>query len=377
MTITEPRIDVVSEPLTYREDVLHSFFADLARTNLRRTEPGFDAAAGRLDRHRAEMDVEKRLNPRASLGFGGEFSPPLWVIDKFATPARAGRVIADLVQNMYLPAGVHEVHVPVLTTGATETVQGVDGVPASETDQITGDVAGNKTVVTIAGDVDAAQQLFDLTPMPGYDGLVYTDLNRAYNEALERQLTAGTGTNGQLTGVAVITGRQSDVAGSGVSVTQATGVPQIKPLIGQAMAAVGNNRKLPVTQLIMAPRRWAWIASDVSEIAQTQIWPLPGYQTVGEGQLGPIDAQPFAGLPTYQSAACMSGAITATDVAIVLRYTDMYLYESDPYFVTMENPLSGTLEVRLQLRKYVSFPIVRPAGICCVTALPAPTAFGA
>jgi hypothetical protein len=73
----------------------------------------------------------------------------------------------------------------------------------------------------------------------------------------------------------------------------------------------------------------------------------------------------------------MSGAATASDVAIVLRWTDMLLYESAPKFMISENPLSGTLRVRLQMHRYVAFPILRPGGIAVVTALPAPTAFGA
>lgn len=364
----------MTEQLTYNEQTTDSFFVDLARSRRQGDPNGFDAR-NRLTQHRKEMDVENRTNPRAALGTGGEFTPPLWVIDKFATPARAGRVIADLVPNVHLPKGVQQVNIPVVSTGAGAGVQSIDGATATETDQVTADVAGNKNVVTVSGNIDASQQLFDQTPAPGYDGIAYLDLNRAYNEQLERQLTSGSGINGQLTGVTLITGRQTDISGSSTSVVQATGVATLKPLVGQAMAIVGNNRKVPVDNLVLAPRRWAWIATDVSEIAQTQIRPLPGYPTVGDDQ--PVGAQVFAGLPTYQSASCMTGAATAVDTIIAFRSTDMYLYESDPYFVTMENPLSGTLEIRLQLRKYVAFPIVRPAGIACVINLPAPTAFGA
>lgn len=374
MTATDVRVN--SEPLTYREDVGDSFFHDFAVAQLRKTDRNAAGARARLERHQLEMEVEKRANPRSALGFGGEFDPPMWAIDKFATAARAGRVIADLVPNLVLPFGYDSVHVPVFSTGAADGIQTDDNTTAASTDEVTGDVP-NTSVVTVAGNVDASQQILDRVPPPGYDGIVYTDLMRGYNQSLEQQLTFGTGLAGQLTGVTQVTGRQTDVDGSGTSATQATGVPTLKILIGRAMASVGNGRKLPVDNLIMAIRRWAWIATDVSEIAQTQLWPLPGFPSVGTEQETPVGAQVFAGLPTYQSGSCMSGAATASDVIVALRSTDMLLYESSPKFVVMENPLSGTLRVRLQMRRYVAFPIRRAAGIACVTGIPAPTNFGA
>lgn len=379
ITETEQRaaeLRVRSEPLTYREDVRESFFRDYAVVQLRKTDPTAAAARTRLERHQREMDVELRTNPRTALGLGGEFTPPLWAIDKFATAARAGRVISDLVPNMYLPAGVSSINIPVESTSASATIQADQGTAASTVDQVTANTSGS-TIATIAGNVDASQQLFDRAPDPGYDAIVLVDLTRSYHANLEKQLTFGTGINGQLTGVTQVSGRQSDVSGGSTSVVQATGVATLKPLIGQAMAAVGNNRLLPVDNLVLAPRRWAWIVSDVSEVPQTQSWPLPGFPSVGADQSVTTLPMAFSGLPAYQSAACMSGAITATDVAVVFRSSDMLLYESDPYFIAMENPLSGTMRVRLQLHRYVAFPILRPAGICCVTALPAPTAFGA
>lgn len=370
-------ISVKREPLTYEPHTQVSFFQDLATAQLRPGEA--DQARARLAAHRHELEVERRVNPRAVLGQGGEFDPPLWAITQFATAARSGRVIADLVRNLELPAGVNSVHVPLLTTSANAAVQSADGTQAPSVDQVTADVAGNTRVTTIAGDVDVSQQLFDWVPTPGYDGIVYVDLMRTYNQTLEQQLTFGTGLAGQQTGVTQITGRQTDISGSGVSVTQATGVPQIKPLIGQAMAVIGNNRKLQADNMVLAPRRWAWIVSDVSEVPIVQTIPFDwdAFPMVGADQAVKTTAMGIAGLPAWQSGACMSGAATATDVAVVFRSTDMLLYESTPKFATMPNPLSGTLSIRLQLRKYVAFPILRPGGICCVTALPAPTAFGA
>lgn len=365
-------VQVKSEPTTYNPFTRDSFFRDLALTSLRPGEPDAAGARDRLARH----EVEQRTNLRVVAGTGGEFAPPLWVIEQFATIARAGRVIADLVPNFELPAGVSEIHIPTITTGASAQIQPQNGAATSDTDMVTADVP-NTTVATIAGDEDVTQQLFDRTPAPGLDAIVYTALSRAYNESLEQELTFGTSATGRLTGITQVTGRQTDVSGSSVSVTQATGVPQIKPLVGQAMAAIGNNRKIPADSLVLAPRRWAWIASDVSEVPVVQTWPLAGSPSVGQEPSGPIAAMSISGLPAYQSGACMSGAITASDVLLVFRSDDAYLYESVPHFAVMENPLSGSLRVRLQLRRYVAFPILRPAGFCTVTALPAPTNFGA
>jgi len=344
------------EPLTYERHKQASFFQDLATARYR----NFGPAMERLDRHRAEMDVELRINPRAVLGTGGEFTPPLWLIGDVSFPARAGRVLGDLIPNFELPAGFSSVHMPKITTGADAGIQPLEGDPVVNVDEVTADVSS--PVVTIAGDADASQQLLDLTPPPGYDAIVYGDLSRAYNANLEAQLISGTGTNGQLTGLTNVSGI-STITYTDASPTFA----EMWPMIGESLAAIGNNRKLPAEVILMAPRRWAWIASSLDSSLRPIVSPGnagphgPDYPMAG----GTWPVGPIAGRPVYEDGAIPAGS--SADLIISCRPSDMVLFESVPHFSVLTNPTSGTLGVRLQLRRYVACNVQKPTAISVVT----------
>ncbi len=364
-------VRVKREPLTYAYGNGQSFFADLMRAHY-----GQQPAKERLARHETEMAVELRTNPNGTLGTGGEFTPPLWAINQFATAPRAGRVLADLVPRLLLPAGVSAVHAPKITTGADTGVQSAQGVPGAEVDQITADAGAANDVVTIAGNVDASLQLLDQTPDPGYDAIVNLDLHRAYNEDLELQMLNGLGTNGQLTGIQRLTGRVADVSGSSVSATQATGVPQFWPLLGQAAAALANTRKAPPEVFLMAPRRWYWTAFLTVAIGNTaQQSPYPSLPLEEAFILNAGMPYQAGGVPVYLDGAITAG--TSADVAITCRPSDMLLYESTEKFAVNPDPMSGTLQVKLQLRRYVAFLVMKASSVCVVIALPAPTSYGA
>src|SRR5262245_23771655 len=143
-------VKVRREPAIYRPDREWSFFGDLIAARHRDID-----AMERLHRH------EQRTNPNTTAGQGGEFSVPKWAIDQFATPSRAGRVLGDLVQQLLLPAGVSSVHVPRELVGS-ETAVDQEGGAVPSTDMTTADQSSS--VVTIAGEADVSQQLYDQTP---------------------------------------------------------------------------------------------------------------------------------------------------------------------------------------------------------------------
>lgn len=358
---------VRSEPRTYEPYKPVSFFQDMATGQLR----GDPAASDRLACHRRELEVERRVNPNGTAGTGGELIGPLWLEEEFSLPARAGRVLGDLMRNLRLPVGYSSVHLPKITTGADAAIQSAQGGAPTTVDQVTADA--NSNVVTIAGDADASQQLFDLAPpIPGYDGIVFADLSAAYNATLETQLLSGTGTNGQLTGITNIAGIST--------VTFTSGSPTLTllwPLIGQALAAVGNNRKLPAEAVLMAPRRWSWIASSLDSSSRPIASPgnagphAPDYALAGGTYpVGPID-----GRPVWEDGAIPAG--TSQDFIIACRPSDMILLEGDPHFSVSPNPLSGTLGIRLQLRRYVAANVQKPAAIAVIsgTGLAQPAGF--
>lgn len=370
----------VLEPLVYAEKSRNSFFQDLVRAQLRQD----DHSIARLEEHKRQMRVEapkdeKRLtetsegapieyrtNPSSTLGSGGEFDVPLWLVNKFATAGRAGRPMGDLLQSMMLPSGVQSIHTPRMTTGNIASIQ-IDGGAVNSQDVVTTDAFSN--VVTIAGEGDVSQQLLDLSPI-GIDAAWYLDLTRAYNKTLENQLLYGTGTTGQLLGLSNIVGINS-VSGSGT-----TTIAALWPLLGQTAAAIGNTRLLPPEAWLMTPRRWFWIASSVDSSSR----PIssPGNSGPRTTDLDPaggfVPFGPVLGLPAY-----LDGTIPANanpDDVFAVRPSDMFLWESAPRYITAQNPLSGSLQMKLSLHRYVAFIGNRyPNGIAKLSALPQPSNF--
>ena len=370
----------VREPLVYAEDAPRSFFQDLVRSKVQYN----DEATARLEEHQRQMLVEspkdeKRLDKTAdggdieyrgatsALGSGGEFDVPLWLVSKFATAGRAGRAFGDLLQPMLLPKGVSSIHTPRMTTGNVASVQ-TDGAAVNSQDVATIDAFS--AVVTIAGEGEVSQQLLDQSPI-GIDAAWYLDLTRAYNKALEFQLLYGTGaSNGQLLGISNA-GAINNVSGSG-----ATTIATFWPLMGQSAAAIGNQRLLPPEAWLMAPRRWFWTASSVD--ASSRPISSPGNAGPNSPDLNPAGGitpfGPIQGVPVYLDGTIPAG--TTPDDVFAVRPSDMFLWESAPRYITAQNPLSGTLQMKLSLHRYVAFIGNRyPNGIAKLSALPQPANF--
>ena len=390
-----PRIEV-REPLTYTEDAPRSYFRDLVMSQCFRDDDAtsrleqhgremrFERAAadsreqGRLERTTDGQGVEYRVNPNSTLGTGGEFDVPLWLVAKFASAGRAGRPLGDLLQPMMLPPGVQSIHTPRMTTGTAANTS-IDGGAVQNQDVVTTDAFSN--VVTISGEATVSQQLLDLSPI-GLDAAWYLDLNRAYNRTLESQLLYGspgatTQQPGQLLGLASV---QGIPAGNTVAGGTFTTIATLWPGLGQVYANVGNNRLLPLEHWLLTPRRWAFIASSVDSSNRPIASPGNGYNLVADVT---GDAFQSGGVwsvgPLLHKRAWEDGAIpivTLTEDIWALRPSDMFLWESAPRTITAVNPSSGTLQVTLSLHRYVAFIGNRyPSGIGRISGLPAPANF--
>jgi len=161
------------EPLTYRKDNAMSqhYFRDLAKS-----DRGDHKAAERIQRHGREVEAERRDITRVD-GAGGEFVPPLWLIDKYFDIARPARTTADLVSKMDLPGGTDSINIPRVTTGAAVAIQAADNANINEVDMVTATV--NAPVRTIAGQEDVAMQLLDQSPI-AFDQIVFKNLATSY-----------------------------------------------------------------------------------------------------------------------------------------------------------------------------------------------------
>lgn len=399
-----PSVEVTSEPRAYDRGNGHSYFLDLARTEMNRGDGdgGVEAARERIRRHSAELAVdllrreqareakaerelrgidkassfEKRVNPNRVDGQGGYFVPPLWLVDEFIDLPRFGRTFANSVRNLTLPSGTDSINVPKILTGTLTGVQTADA--GAVTSQDLTDTFVSAPVRTIFGQQDIAMQLLDQSPV-SFDEIVFADLIADYNMRLDTQCISGSGAAGQLKGVLNVSGINA------ITYTDASPtVPEMYVPWLQAMSKVATGRKLPATAAFITPARWYWAMSALDSSNRPLVLPEStgtfnplALQTGGdsEGYVGRI-----ASLPTLTDGNIPSnlGAGTNEDRAIILRTSDLYLWEGSMRSRVLQEVLSGTMQVRLQVWNYAAFmPDRRPESIAVVsgTGLIAPTGF--
>ena len=356
------RVRVRSEPLTYREgDPKVSYYRDLLLSD---RVPG---AADRLQRHTQEMDVirqeretrawrslhsgemEYRVEPNRTQGYGGYFTVPLWLNQAFATANRAGRVLASLMRNLPLPAGVSSVNLPIIVTG-TVVQPAMDTAPV--VDQDITDAPGSSTVATLSGDADVSLQLLEQSPGGAHlDWALFQDLSEAYDEDLETQLLTGRGSTYQeLLGITKVIGINS--------VTYTDGSPSgsaMFPYFGKAAAQIGDNRKRPPECWLMRTARWAWLSAAEDTAQRPFSIPTPFY--IGRGTSATPD--PVGGLlsfPVFADDAIPADLGTGADedVVIAIRPSDLILLEATPVTAVMREPGSGNLSARIQMHNRVA-----------------------
>lgn len=373
-------VKVNSEPLTYHRNAPVSYFADLIASSLHQDR----GAAQRLERHDQESRIiakerqerawrglragqfEYRIEPNTADGEGGYFTVPAWLNELFATAKRPGRVLAGLIPGRFpLPNGISSVNVPIFTQGTLVKTRPDNTAVA---DQDITDSAGTSFVATLDGEADVALQLLEQSPAgAALDWVVFKDLAEAYDFELESQLIAGLGTAQRILGV-------TNVASTvGVTYTSAspTGTTMF-PYIGQAVARVGNNRDLQPEVILMRTARWAWIGSQEDTAGLPFSIASPFF--MGSDPLTPDPVGGMLGLPAFLDDAIPStiGGTASTagtqDEIIVLRPSDLLLFEGMPQTAVMRDPLSGSLGVRLQLHNRAAAITNRyPSGISPVT----------
>jgi HK97 family phage major capsid protein len=226
----------VTEPLTYRRGGEHSFFYDVIRA-----KRNFPAARERIERHRAEMDVElpRRAQVRARAaatayesafystpadrramdalagGFspferraisttpsqGGYLAPPVYLVDQYVPFARAAAAFSSDWHPMILPPATSEVNVPRLTLG-TGTGPQNDLTPVVTRD--ISDSLASAQVRQVAGLADVSYQWLEQgggSAGHGVDELVFADLTADIAQNIDGQALLGSNTSGQILGV--------------------------------------------------------------------------------------------------------------------------------------------------------------------------------
>lgn len=339
------RVVVTDEPLTYRRGGEHSYFRDLARANA--PGGGDQSARDRLSRHAREVEVEQRADMNRTDGTGGEFVPPLWLIDQYVNLARAGRVTADLCQRMPLPAGTDSINLPKVATG-TAAAEQADGGSVQKTDMTTTSVSA--PVTTMAGQQVFSMQLLDQSPI-NFDQVVFGDLLADMATKVDTYV---------LTKASIGILNVSGIVA--VSYTDASPtVPELYPKLADAKQQVETNRFLPAQAWVMHPRRWAWHLAALDSTNRPLVVPtVQGPQNAfagmtdvrAEGSVGTLQ-----GLPVYLDPNIPTnlGAGTNEDRIIGARFDDLYLFEGAVRTRVLFETDADTLEVRLQVWEYLAF----------------------
>jgi len=353
-------VRVISEEPTYRPDSpdKRSFVHDLVFS-----QRGDGEAMQRLMRLQAEQrDVT------TGSGSGAGFIPPQYLIEYAVEVARQGRPFANILPSVPLPDTGTVLTIPRMLTGTTVAAQ-QEGSSVSKTDATSDQYSVN--VRTIAGQQDISLQLLERSASPGFDQMIFRDLALAHATELDRELLVGASANYEHVGIGNVSSINS------VSYTDAS--PTGGELFSQMMNAVQqvlSNRYLPPTHWIMHPRRAAWLAAATS--SSPLLFQQMGFSyPVGGGSDGGVVGS-LAGLPVIVDANVPTnlGSGTNQDAVYLVRADDLYLFEGPIVTRTLDQVLSGTLEVRLQLFNYSAFAGGRyPKAIAAITGtgLVAPT----
>lgn len=372
---TSPKVEIRREQKVYEKgDARSSYFRDLYLAKIK----GDSAAQDRIQRHGQQVDVELRDISTTDTA-GGEFVPPLWLVDEYAALARAGRVTADLIGSRPLPGGTDSISVPRITTGSAVAVQATENNTIQETDLVTDSVSSD--VTTIAGMEDVSVQLLEQSPI-AFDQVIAGDLAADYARKFDQQILAGSGSSNQLNGILGSTG--AGISGSNVvTYTATTPVASgLYPKVADAVQQVATGRFAPAQAIVMHPRRWAFLLASLDTSDRPLIVPSAGGPNNAMGLNGQVAAEAFVGtlqgLPVFvdPNITTTSGASTNEDRIIVFRPSDALLWEGTPKAEVFRETLSGALTVRFRLYCFAALIANRwPAGISVIkgTGLATPT----
>jgi len=350
--MTNTTLSVRNEPTTYRPDREHSYFGDLAKRALF----GDSDAAARLQRHSLEVTMGNSGEARAAgRSTAGDFTPPAWLLNQYVAYSRAGRVTANLCEIQGLPEGASSIKLPRIATGTVVAAQTADNATVTSTD-VTTDVV-DCPVNTYAGVTNFSLQMLEQSPVQ-LDQVIFRDLIAALALGIGQAVLTGTGANGQVEGILTNT--------STSTVTYTSTSPTASGLyskIGYASQLVAANINNAPDAVVMHPRRFLWLASQVDSTGRPLIVPVAG-GSQAVNAMSPSEAITFdgpvgsiMGLPIYldNNIPVTKGASSNEDVIIVGRFAEATLYETGPKAQVFFEPGAATMTVLARAYNYAAF----------------------
>ncbi|MGY1498545.1 phage major capsid protein [Streptomyces sp. QTS52] len=357
---------VTSEPETYRKGGQDSYFKDLFRAQQR----GDHEAIERLQRNDREVKEKRALN--TTDGGIGEFVPPLWMVDEYVALARAGRVVADQIGKQPLPAGTDSINLPKLTGGTSTAEQATQNSAVSNTDATSSSVTA--AVTTIAGQQVVSQQLLEQSPI-NMDPILLADLAADYAVRLDTFVINNNAAN-----------KRGILNASGINAITYT---DASPTVGEAYSKTGDGiqqihtgRFLPPDKIFMHPRRWAWYTVSLDTAGRPLVVPVANMPQNVLAAMGDVTSEGFVGtlqgLPVFvdPNIPVNLGGGTNEDRIIILRSSDVILFEGTPRAEAFRETYANQLSVLLRFYNYAALHSERyPKSISVVsgTGLVTPT----
>lgn len=346
---------VTREERTYEKDGQNSFVRDMIGAQLRNDRNSWE----RLARHQQEASVEMRDISRTD-GSGGDFVPPIWLMNEYAEFARAARVTADLVTKMALPAGTDSINIPKITTGTATAFQASDNGSTTTRDMVTG--VATAPVRTISGYENVSIQLVEQSPLAGgLDRLVFGDLMADYALQLNTAVVGnGDGTSGTFRGLINLGADTTNGIPVTWTETTPTGANGVKA-IAQALSKIATNRFKPTEAIVMNPSIWYWLQSQTDSSGRPLVVPTGAGPFNANGVVAAPGASAglvgtIAGVPVYIDATLPKtyGAATNQSPILVGKFSDSYLFESGVKTRVLPDVLSANLTVRFQVYGYAA-----------------------
>jgi len=341
---------ITREEMTYDKNGRNSFVRDMIGAQLRNDRNSWE----RLNRHQAEVAVETRDISRTD-GAGGDFVPPIYLINEYAEFARAARVTADLVTNMALPAGTDSINIPQITTGTLAAFRSADNTATTTRDMVSSTVTA--PVRTISGYENVSIQLVEQSPLAGgLDRLVFGDLMADYALQLNTAVVgAGDGTTGTFKGLITLGADTTNGIPTTWTETTPTAVNGLIA-IAKGISKVTTNRFKAAEAIVMHPSMWYWFASQVDGSNRPLVVPVTGasqaFNASGTvtnpgapaGLVGTIQ-----GVPVFIDATLPKTYATNQSPILVGKFSDTYLFESGVKTRVLPDVLSSNLTVRFQV----------------------------
>lgn len=321
----------------YRPGAAPSFFADLVASAEHR-----DARA--LSRLEANREVRS-----TSASYGG-MVVPAYLVDRLANSGHSSRPLCDVLAEP-LPDHGTTVTLPEVTTATTAEDQDGENTTVTPDDPAT--TARTFQLWSVWAAMSTTWQALARAEGTGLDTFVARELVAGVDALLEARVIAGSGANGQATGILN--------ASAGTVTLTGTTPDDLLDAVARGAATIDTARGRPADLVVMAPRRWRWLLANAGD-HPSAVTPTTEAGPVAGRVLG-IDVVASPGVPTAL------GSSTDEDRVIIARRDDLYL-GADP--VTAEviddaDNQAGKLHSTIRAHRYYASGVIDTQGVQVIT----------